>query len=47
MENYKEIRAELDKLSKVKDVKMPTTKRERKYLKEMNLTNVRLLFRYR
>ena len=32
-ENYREIRAEMDKLSKVKDLKMPTTKRERNYLK--------------
>ena len=37
-----EIRAELDELSKVKDIKMPTTKRERNYL-----TNARLWFRYR
>ena len=29
MENDKEIRAEMYKLSKVKDPKMPTTKRER------------------
>ena len=41
------IRAKLDNLSKVKDIKMPTIKRERNYLKEMNLTNARLWFRYR
>ena len=46
-ENDKEIRAELDELSKVKDLKMPTTKRERNYLKDMTLTNARLWFRYR
>ena len=46
-ENDKEIRAELDGLSEVKDLKMPTTKRERNFLKEMNLTNARLCFRYR
>ena len=43
----KKIRAELDKHSKVKDIKMQTTKRERNYLKDMTLTNARLCFRYR
>ena len=41
-ENDKEIRAELDELSKVKDIHMPTTKRDRNYLKEMTLTNASL-----
>ena len=47
METDKEIRAEMGKLSKVKDLKMPTTKRERNYLKGMNLMNARVWFRYR
>ena len=46
-ENNKEIRAKLDGLSKVKDLKMPTTKRERNYLNEMNLTNPHIWLRYR
>ena len=46
-ENDKEVRAELDVLSKVKDIKMPTTKRDKNYLKEITLTNARLRFRYR
>ena len=32
-ENYNEIRAELDELKKVKYIDMPTTKRERNYLR--------------
>ena len=31
-ENYKEIRAALDELKKVRYIDMPTTKRERNYL---------------
>ena len=46
LENYKEIRAELDELSKVKDIKIRTTKIERNYLKELTLTNARFWFRY-
>ena len=46
-ENDKEIRAEMDTLSKVNYLKMPTTKRERNYLKGMNLMNARIWFRYR
>ena len=45
-ENDKEIRAELDELSKVKDIHMPTRKGDRNYMKEMTLTNARLWFRY-
>ena len=41
------IRVEIDKLSKGKDLKMPTTKREQNYLKGMNLMNTRVWFRYR
>ena len=37
----------MDKLSKVKDLKMPRTKRERNYLKGINLMNARVWFRYR
>ena len=44
-ENDKEIRAELDELSKVKDIQMPTTKRDNNYLKEMTNTNARLLYK--
>ena len=46
-ENDREIRAEMEKLSKVKDLKMPLTKRERNYLNGMNLMNARIWFRYR
>ena len=46
-ENDKEIRAEMDTLSKVEDLKMPSTKREQNYLKGMNLMNARIWFRYR
>ena len=46
-ENDKEIRSALDNLKKVKYIDMPTTKRERNYLRVMTLTNVRLWFRYR
>ena len=45
-ENYKEIRSEMDKLSKVKDLKMPTTERERNYLIRMNMLDARVWFRY-
>ena len=36
-ENNKEIRAELESLSKVKDIKMSTTKMEQYYLLKINL----------
>ena len=37
----------MDKLTKVKYIDMPKTKRERNFLKEMTLANGRLWFRYR
>ena len=37
----------MDKLSKVKDFKIPTTKRERNYQKRINLQDARVWFRYR
>ena len=37
----------MDKLSKVKDLKMPTAKRERNYLKRIYMMNARVWFRYR
>ena len=46
-ENYKEIRTEMDKLSKVKDLKMPTTKREINHLKGINMMDASVWFRYR
>ena len=38
-ENDKEIRAALDELKEVKYIDMPTTKREKNYLREITLTN--------
>ena len=46
-ENDKEIRTKMDKLSKVQDLKMPTTKRERNYLKGMNMMDAQVSYRYR
>ena len=46
-ENDKEIRAALDSFKKDKYIKMPNTKRERNYLKDMTLADARLWFRYR
>ena len=43
----KEIEVALDKLTKVKYIEMPNTKRERNYLKDMTLADARLWFRYR
>ena len=37
----------MDKLGKVKDLQIPTAKRERNYLKRMNLQDARVWFRYR
>ena len=46
-ENDKEIRADLNKLKKVKEIEMPITKIERNYLQDMTLADARLWFRYR
>ena len=41
-ENYRELREEMDKLSKVKYFKIPATKRERNYLKRINMQDARV-----
>merc|ERR1712086_498832 len=46
-ENDKDIRVEKDKLSKVKDIPMPTKKYERNYLAKQTTANARIWFRYR
>ena len=37
----------MDKLNKVKVLKMPTKKQERNYLNRMNMQDARVWFRYR
>merc|ERR1739838_655020 len=46
-ENDKDIKIEKDKLSKVKDIPMPTKKYERNYLAKQTKANARIWFRYR
>ena len=46
-ENDKEIRLELDKREKVKNIAMPTKKIESNYLADLTLSDARLWFRYR
>ena len=46
-ENDKEIKIEKDKLSKVRDIPMPTKKYERNYLAKQTTANARIWFRYR
>ena len=46
-ENDKEIKAEIIKSDKVRHLEIPTTKRQRNYLKRMNLQDARVWFRLR
>ena len=46
-ENNKEIRTDLNKPKRVKDIEMPTEKTERNYLQDMTLADARLWFIYR